>query len=191
MNYTVLTTVLITGIVAASAFIIGVEKTPDVIVGANAGPESTHEYQCVGGVCTYYKVGVCNSATTTIFAVRNPFNATSTATVLAIEGVGNATTTTFEVGTSTKATGLAAADVSGTLIVNASVATTSGFYTASGIQSGASGSYLSPGTGSARSVVLGPTQYIAGFATTTATGAGAAGFTGGFTSCTYTIEFTR
>lgn len=132
--------------------------------------------------------GSCASATTTIFAVANPFSATSTVRLQSFKGIGNATTTLLYVGTSTASTGLALTNVSPTLVNAASVATSTQFITSSGITVGSLG-YLSSGSGTFPTISVGPSDYIVAFATTTATGAGAANYSGTYSSCVYKLRW--
>lgn len=131
-------------------------------------------------------VGSCNSASSTLFAVLNPFSATSTATLVSLQAVGNATTSQLAVGTSTTSTGLGS--VSQSLVASTTVATSSAFFIASGIASGSGASYLTPATPLMRSIVVGPSQYVAGYAGASSQGTQ---YTSGFTSCTYSIRWER
>lgn len=132
--------------------------------------------------------GSCTAATSTPFAVANPFTATSTATLQSFQGVGNATTTLLYVGTTTQASGLALANLSPTLVNAASVATTSQFFTSSGITVGPGTGYLSSGSNTFRTIVVGPSEYVSAFATTTTSGMGT-NYVGNYTSCTYKIRW--
>lgn len=129
--------------------------------------------------------GYCASATSTMFAVANPFNATSTATIY-LEGYSNATTTTFYVGTSTVAVGLSSSSVSPTLInqqfASGTVATT----IVSGLTVGSYGQ-LTSGTGTFSRIMVGPSDYIAGYATSTYSGVEAKSYSS--PSCTYKIKW--
>lgn len=133
--------------------------------------------------------GTCNAgsyaASSTQFAVQNPFGATSTATLFTVSGTGQSTSSSLLIGTSTQSTGILST-VSPTL-VNVTVATSAPFFVAGGVTVGSTG-YLSSGANTFRTVVVGPTDYIVGFSTSTATGAGAAQYTPGIT-CAYKIEW--
>lgn len=146
----------------------------------------------LGSIGEIPSTGSCNSGTyaasSTLFAVANPFSATSTATFQSVVGTGQATTSTFLVGTSTLSVGLVASNVSATF-VNAGVATGTQFFTSPGISVGPGTGYLAPGTGTFRTVVVGPGEFVVGQATSTATGVGAANYTPGLT-CTYKIRWT-
>lgn len=139
---------------------------------------------------TVVSTGSCNTgayaASTTEFAIANPFNATSTVILQVIAGTGQATTTTFQVGTSTASTGIVSTTISPTM-ANFSAATTSPFWVSGGITVGSAG-YLSAGANTFHTIVLSPNEFVVGFATTTATGGGASAFTPGV-ACTYKLEW--
>jgi hypothetical protein len=183
------------GLIALVFLLVGPKQASQPInTGAAAGPVSTEEFRCIGGengYCEYLKVGTCNAATSSPIAVRNPFNATSTATLISLELTGQATTTSLSVGTSTKSSGYALSDISPAFVNAVTVATTTGYITASGVTNGPNASFLSPGSGSQETIILGAGQYIGAHATTTATGAGANSYTPGYTNCTYKILFRR
>lgn len=135
----------------------------------------------------------CNTASSTLFSVAPPSNATSTAQLTLMILGGNATTSSLLVGTSTKLTGLASTDVSPTLVTSTNGIPTSTIeYVASGIINGpgtnAQG-FLTSGSGTATQIMVSPGQRVAAYSTSTATGLGAAGYVPGFTSCTYKIEW--
>lgn len=139
-------------------------------------------------------VGTCNAgafvASSTQFVVSNPFAATSTATIDTLIGAGQATSTTFSVGTTTLSTGLALANVSPSLVNNALVSTTSvSFYVNPGQTSALGTGQVTAGT-SVNKIVVGPTENIAMFATSTYTGVGALNYTPGIT-CTYKIRWSK
>lgn len=137
-------------------------------------------------------IGSCNTASSTLFAVANPFNATSTVTVQSVEITGQATTSSLLVGTSTKSTGLASTDVSATLVNSSNgIATSSLVFTSSGITVGPGTGYLSAGSNTFRTIVVGPSENLVAYSTTTATGAGAANYTPGFSSCSYKATWRR
>ncbi len=149
--------------------------------GAVSGPTIGGPLFCVGGSCTYTAVIPSCSASTTLFTMRNPFSATSTAELLYFQGLANATTTSLQVGTTT--TGVGSSLAGGSLVNGASVASSTSFLVASGLTSTLSGVQISSGSNSVTKIVVAPTQYVTGYATTTATGAGANAFTPGYTSC--------
>ncbi len=142
-------------------------------------------------LATYVSVGTCaSSATSTEFSIQNPFGAaTSTATVESISGIGQATSTNFLVGTSTASSvNYLTTNISPTL-VNATIATgTPQFYISSGLTTGLAAN--SPGTNSVRTIVVGPSLYLLGFATSTYGNAGALNYKlPALTSCTYKITW--
>ncbi len=145
-------------------------------------------------------VGTLNTGTyaasSTVFAVANPFAATSTAEIEIKSGTGQATSTTLSVATSSPAmlaAGLARTGANSlgptSLINSATIATSSAFDLFSGISTG-SVSAISPGSGSVAKVIVGPNDSIAGFATSTAVGSAAANYTPGITG-TYVITWSR
>src|SRR3990167_244090 len=71
-------------------------------VGSVVSSDALDERVCQGGVCTWNKAGGFNDATTTLFAIQNPFQATSTWTLAVIDVTGESTTSIgINVGTST------------------------------------------------------------------------------------------
>ncbi len=130
--------------------------------------------------------GINYAASSTLFGLQNPYAATSTATLNILNATGQATTTTLEVGTSTTATGIASATISPTF-VNASVATTAPATFTPGVSVGSLG-FESAGTGTFKTVQVGPKDYIVAYATSTATGAGAANYIPGLV-CSYKIKW--
>lgn len=132
----------------------------------------------------------CNTASSTLFAIAPPEGATSTASLVLINIGGNATTSNLLVGTSTKSTGLAASDVSPSLINSTNgIATSTAVWGSSGNTIQAGNGFISAGSGSQIRVMVKPGEFVVGFSTTTATGGGAAGYTPGFTTCTYKILY--
>lgn len=154
-----------------------------------SGPDISSPYFSVGGQATYYTPISCNTSTSTAFGVANPWSATSTAKLVRFSGVGNATTTTLKIGTSTAAVG-AASTVYG-IMANATIATSTPFFVASGIRNGPNNSFTDSGANTVQEIVVSPSQSIVGYASTTALGAGAAGFSGGFSSCSGMIRWER
>lgn len=133
-------------------------------------------------------VGTCATGTSTPFDLANPFSATSTVTIESLDVVGQATTTSLSIGTTTKSSGLASTDLSPTLANAASIATGTEAFIISGVTAGLGSGQVSSGTGSQAKIVLGPNERIGAFATSTATGAGAANYSPALTSCTYKIR---
>lgn len=159
--------------------------------GAVAGPESTNDYFCNAGVCTWYRTVACNTATSTIFVIPNPANATTTASIQIFTGTGNATSTTFSVGTTTKSSGLALSDISGSLINAGLVATSTRFTFVSGITTPLGSGQSTSGSGTITKVVVGPSEKIGAFGTSTYTGVEATNYTPSFTSCRAVVRFER
>jgi hypothetical protein len=131
--------------------------------------------------------GTCNTASSTLFAVRAPSGATSTVDVEIFTVGGNATTSTLTVGTSTLPAVTAASSISATLINGAVIATNTVPTLSGGVTVGPANSFVSAGSGTFTSIEVAPTDYIIGFATSTATGAGANSYAPGFSTCSYKI----
>lgn len=128
--------------------------------------------------------GTCvNAASSTLFAVKSPFAATSTASVIINIG-GNATTSSLEIGTSTVPQGSAGT----TALVNSSngIASTSVFWAISGQTAANDAPGMIAATANIR-VTVPPAQYVVGYSTSTATGAGAAQYSPNFSTCSYKI----
>lgn len=140
------------------------------------------------GITQAPSIGSCASATSTLAVIANPFAATSTAQVVMLVGTGQATTTTFSVGTTTKSSGLALADISPSLVNGAVAATTTQFVLYSGGVSDLGSGQITSGSNTIGRVLVGPNENVAIFGTSTATGAGAANYTSGF-SCLYKIRW--
>lgn len=135
--------------------------------------------------------GSCASGTSTLFAIANPFTSgTSTASIEMLTGTGQATSTTFSVGTTTKSTGLALTDISPTLVNGGVAATTTNFSMLSGQSTNLGTGQVSSGSNTLSKIVVGPSELIGAFGTSTATGAGAANYTPGIT-CTYKVKWTN
>lgn len=132
------------------------------------------------GFITQPSIGSCAGlATSTQFAVANPFGATSTAFVRVIATA--ASSTVLEVGTSTRSTGQTLTSVSPTLI-NATIPTSTTAQLVSGVLVGSAG-YLTPGAATFAKIVVGPNDFVGAFASSTYI----TGFTQGIASCTYKI----
>lgn len=133
--------------------------------------------------------GACASATTTLFAVTNPFAATSTASLMILGATGQATSTTFSVGTTSlpATASFTLSNISPSLVNGAFVATTSQFSLVSG-QTGQLGSGQISAGNSVSRIIVGPGEVIGAFGTSTATGLGAKNYTGGI-SCQYDIKW--
>lgn len=146
----------------------------------------------VVGACFDNNNGV---ATTSLFAV-NPFFGVGTSTVIYgnIYGTNDATTTDIAVGTSTTPA-LPFNSSSATLKENymflSGVSTTSQFFLSAGLTKNIS---ITSGVNAA-GVVVGPTEYLLGYSTSTTAGKGNGGLTAGTVpapaSCTYKFIFSR
>jgi len=166
------------------------------------------EKMCFGELCKWYKSGACFTASTTLFSVKNPFNATSTVSLSSFQITESASSSIMmEVGTSTTATvGFATKYDSGVLVDGVTIATSTnatiiGKDTLDALGSGE----LDPGTISVERIVIGPAEYVVGYASTTyacddencdpGLNPDPAGITGlGATStmkCYYNLEFTE
>lgn len=134
--------------------------------------------------------GTCNAGiyagSSTLFAVANPFNATSTVTVQVVSGMGQATSSSLLVGTSTASTGYSTANLTN-VFINATVATNTPFWISGGIQLGSAG-YNTAGSGTTRTIVIGPNEFVGAFSTSTATGGGAVAYVPGLT-CSYKLDY--
>lgn len=128
-----------------------------------------------------------STASSTLFSVANPFTGSSTATVM-INVTGQATTSVLTVGTTTASTGLTTTNTSATLM-NASVSTTTAAQFLSGLTG--AGAQTSAGANTFLTIAVGPNERVGATATSTATGAGAAGYNPGFSSCTYKVLFAQ
>lgn len=72
--------------------------------GAMPGSELYTDYFCVNSVCSHYKTGDFINSSTTLFAFKNPWNATSSISEIYLSITGGASTTRqFLIGTSTTA----------------------------------------------------------------------------------------
>lgn len=168
-------------------------------------------YQCNGDYCYWYVAAQCGQpagtiASSTLFSVQNPFNATSTLTFASISGIQGATTTDILVGTSTTAAplGLSVNSTTTALVgqntfAMYSVTAGSRFFSSAGVTMGPGTGYKAPSGGtyptSQAEIVMGPSEYLVGFSTSTLGGATNGGL--GATqiavpaSCAYELEFTR
>lgn len=134
-------------------------------------------------------VGTCATGTSTPFDIANPFTSTSTATIENLDVVGQATSTDISIGTTTKSSGLAVTDVSPNLVRAATIATGTEATIISGLTTGLGSGQVSAGTGSQTRIVVGPTERIGAFATSTFGTTGAINYSPAITSCTYKIRF--
>ena len=131
----------------------------------------------------------CNTGTSTLFAVKPPSGATSTVTFLSIQG-NVAQISDIVVGTSTlpSVTATSTLNVTGAGGLFGIAAVAIGhFFSITGFKVGPGTGYTPVGNGpynSASGIVVGPNEYLVGYATSTAITGG-----NGATSCTYKIEW--
>lgn len=158
---------------------------------------------------------ITRTSTTTIFAIPNPFFATSTVSSGILFGLMGSSTVDILVGTSSQITGTLVNGVptcgaNGSTITNnnqistslfnvTTIATGTPFYSQSGVLVGSAG-YNTPGVSSQGSIVISPTDCIVGLATSTYAGSSAVGNSGIIgspltsatgTNITYSFTFTR
>lgn len=149
-----------------------------ILGGAAAGPNSGSNLQIQP------TTGTCTTGTSTMFAVANPFAATSTVTLAEVWGQNAARTTDFFIGTTTLPSVAATSTVNSNLIAMASIASGAQFFSVAGLKTGPGLGYTSPAGGagglSNPEIVVGPTENIVGYATSTGIAGG-----NGVTSCTY------
>lgn len=131
--------------------------------------------------------GVSYSASSTLFSAVNPYSATSTASITLYDVVGQATTSSLQVGTSTALQGLSSTSVSKSLVNAITIATTTHYDIVSGLTTNAD---ASAGSNSTFRIVVAPNVAVSAFATTTAGGNQAANYIPGL-SGTYKIVWSR
>lgn len=131
--------------------------------------------------------GTCSLSSSVMFTVANPFTSTSTAEIQVENVVGQATSTTFSVATSSS-TGLNAQTTTG-LINSGLVATSSTGTFVSGVTYGSNGAN-SAGTSAQGKMLVAPSDFVSGYATSTYTGAASVGYVPGV-SCIYKITWIR
>lgn len=137
----------------------------------------------------------CITSSSTVFAIQNPFAATSTLVVDSFSGTMGATTSDMLVATSTTpapATGLSATSSLGANIFQiAAVAANTKFYSVAGVTIGPGKGYTNPkgipGSNSFQTIVVGPSEWVIGFSTSTGSGSGgtASGQVSVPSSCTF------
>lgn len=132
-------------------------------------------------------IGSCNTASSTAFVVTNPFAATSTAQVVDLVLGQQATSTTLYIGTTTKSSGLASTDISASLANAALQATSSQAFLISGVTAPLGSGQISSGSGSISRIVVGPSESIAMYATSTYGGGGAQNYTP--STCSYKLRW--
>ena len=156
-------------------------------LGATPGNVIPGDFVSVNGIDKYYVAGNCVTSTSTRFSVRNPAQATSTATLLYLTAQINATNTTWNVGTSTLSSINDVANISNSFVVGVTQATSALAHNVPGVTVGTN--VNTSGTGAQSRVVVGPGEYVLGYSTSTATGSGSLLYT--HSACAYGLEFTK
>lgn len=169
--------------------------------GALTGPAINSPWISIGGIPEWYSKGSCSTASSTIFAVQNPWSATSTVEYVSLVGTEGATTTDILVATSTTnapATGLNSTSTLGANVINlAAITNGTNFSTLAGFTIGPGKGYASPksipGSTSVGEFMVGPSEYVLGFSTSTGSGNGglASNQLSIPASCTYEIWWIR
>lgn len=152
----------------------------------NAGVDATSAATSTSFIQTA-SVANCAAATSTSFVVANPFAATSTVAIELGIVSGQATSTTFSIGTTTKASGLALSDISPTLAAGVIAATTTQIAFRSGQTTQLGTGQVTSGAGSIGRIVVGPSESVAMFATSTFSGIGALNYTPGLSACSFKL----
>lgn len=138
-----------------------------VTVGADGlivnGPTTFSATTTAGSVARTYLSGSFADATTTIFAVQNPFLATSTVSLSELFVTG-ASTSTIAISVATSTNQYPTSVSAGSLINSASFATSTLGQVVNGATAGSTG-FVSAGTNSQQRIILGPNDYIVGFVT--------------------------
>jgi len=131
-----------------------------VTYGAVSSSEIYTDYLCVNNSCTKYLRGSFRDATTTLAAVRNPWNATSTVTFTQLAGINGTTTNTFVVATSTAAGATAGATMAGNF--SCQIATSTSFTAVAGATTDGStlARLVSCTTVAANGFLVGPSEYV-------------------------------
>lgn len=131
-----------------------VEKVVERQVGAVVGPDIFHHIMSFNGLEMAFDKGSFYDASTTLIALDNPFNATSTAEMTISFTNGTTTLATLGCGTTTSQF---PSSVSATLIALTDVSTSTAYYATSGDIYGA----YPAGANTARAIPVGPDEYIA------------------------------
>lgn len=181
----------------------GVSNLDILNVGPNGLSQSSTTQTTSGfdnnGLFEYATTGTCNDATSTVFAIQNPFRATSTAIYASFDVNTPATTTVvFSVATSTSS-GADNPPIGPHLIAFNSVRfgrkghIYSGSHASSSIVINSSNATNTPVT----AIDLGPWDYLIGFVSGTSSGATSFNYNGGVLggnntfACTYSVKFIR
>jgi hypothetical protein len=132
------------------------------LFGSVSGPDYYWDYQNFNGLTTYVKTGGFNSATTTLAAIKNPFNTTSTLDLAALEINSGATTTVQYIVTTSTDQFWNGSSSDGALIIagndTTKVATSSAAYIENGVTTGVGGS--SAGDSSLNKIKILPSEWI-------------------------------
>jgi len=178
--------------------IVGDDMTIAGDINVSAGGELVNN-----GQYSYVSSGSCADATTTLFAVANPFSATSTVDLVIYNTTGEATSTySLFISTSTTAyVNKNSAEIEGArLLSRASIATSTRPYLITGGNTSTYSTSDETPTNSASRIIVGPAQYIVGFATSSnvlapdwweANGKKAFTSTENSAACTYTIRWIK
>mgnify|MGYP001567316220 CR=1 FL=1 len=175
------------------------ETIVEKIFGGNAGPVSTNDYECIGDVCYYYRVGNCQDATTTLFSILPPENATSTVERIVMTGTMGTTSAYIRIGTSTNNSinTFLTTQLSPTF-VQVVISTSTGFYIVDRTAAGG-GPTSTPATfthATSSNFIVGPGERLTADATSTVASHNNTAMQG-FTntndtfSCTYAVTFSR
>lgn len=179
------------------------ERASPSTVGSNNALVSSPFFG-YGEMYRYQTSGTCNTGTTTLFAIQNPWSATSTVTYASIYGTNGATSTDILVSTSTLASpssiATATSSLTSSLFGIYNLAANKYFFSVAGVVVGDQAGYVQPISGTYPStnlnsgrLVVGPNQYILGFATSTnPVGNGGTSATSvSIPSCSYKLEWVR
>lgn len=117
---------------------------------------------------SYVSTGSFADATTTIFAVQNPYGATTTVDFAELFVTG-ASTSTIAISVATSTSQYPSSVSVGSLINSAALATSTLGYIVNGVTAGSTG-FVSAGTAAQNRIIVGPTDYIVGLVTGSITG---------------------
>lgn len=183
------------GAVKSSTVIEKTINTEKKTLGAFPGTDILAPELNFNGIKTAYRAGAFLNGTTTLAAILNPFNATATVKFASVYGTNGTTSINLLVGTSTVASPTNNASQISASLINATVATSAPFYTASGALAGPGQGHVSAGASTQNTIVLGPSEYVVFFATSTSASyaTGLEGITGNSNTFTgnYEIEIKR
>ena len=74
-NKKIVIALVVIAIIATIGWVLPVGQDGQTVVeklGISAGPESTNNYQCYSGICTYFRRVQMRTATTTVCAIKTP-----------------------------------------------------------------------------------------------------------------------